>query len=54
MKAAVLKELKSPLVIEDIPIPKHGPRDVLLKVKQCGICVTDVHIADGSRPIGTA
>jgi threonine dehydrogenase-like Zn-dependent dehydrogenase len=52
MKAAVLKELKSPLVIEDIPMPKHGPRDVLLKVKQCGICVTDVHIADGSRPIG--
>jgi threonine dehydrogenase-like Zn-dependent dehydrogenase len=52
MKAAVLKKLKSPLVIEDIPIPECGRKDILLKVKQCGICVTDMHIADGSRPVG--
>ena len=51
MKAAVLRKLKSPLVIEDIPIPEYGPKDVLLKVKQCGICVTDIHIANGSRPV---
>ena len=52
MKAAVLRKLKSPLVIEDIPLPQYGPKEVLLKVKQCGICVTDIHIADGSRPVG--
>lgn len=53
MKAAVLRELKSPLVIEkDVPIPEFGPRDVLMRVKQCGICVTDVRIASGARPVG--
>jgi len=52
MKAAVLRKLRSPLVIEDIPIPEYGSTDVLLKVKQCGICVTDIRIADGSRPVG--
>ena len=52
MKAAVLRELKSPLAVEDVSVPRYGSRDVLLKVKQCGICVTDIHIADGSRPVG--
>ena len=52
MKAAVLKKLKSPLVIEDVPVPAFGAKDVLLKVKQCGICVTDIHIANGDRPVG--
>jgi threonine dehydrogenase-like Zn-dependent dehydrogenase len=52
MKAAVLRRLKSPLAIEDVPIPKVGPRDVLMRVKQCGICITDVRIASGARPVG--
>ena len=52
MKAAVLKELKSPLVIEDIPIPEVGPNDVLMKVKQCGICITDLNMVSGARPVG--
>ena len=52
MKAAVLTALKSPLVIEDVPLPEFGSKDVLIKVKQCGICVTDVHIASGARPVG--
>lgn len=52
MRAAVLRELKSPLVIEDIPIPEYGSKDVLLRVRQCGICVTDVRIASGARPVG--
>jgi len=52
MKAAVLRKLNSPLKIEDVPIPAFSSKDVLMKVKQCGICVTDVHIANGSRPVG--
>jgi L-iditol 2-dehydrogenase len=52
MKAAVLRNLKSSLVIENVPEPEYGPKDVLMRVKQCGICVTDIHIADGSRPVG--
>jgi threonine dehydrogenase-like Zn-dependent dehydrogenase len=52
MKAAVLKAVKEPLVIEDVPIPAVGPKDVLMKVKQCGICITDVKMVTGIRPTG--
>jgi Zn-dependent alcohol dehydrogenases len=47
MKAAICKEFKKPLVIEDIPIPEIGPDEVLIKVKYCGICHSDLHIVDG-------
>ncbi len=33
------------LSIEDRPIPKVGPTDILIKVKACGICGSDVHMA---------
>ncbi len=33
------------IVIEDVPIPKPGPKEVLIEVKQCGICGSDVHMA---------
>jgi len=33
------------LVIEEVPIPKPGPKEVLIEVKQCGICGSDVHMA---------
>ncbi|HSB07173.1 MAG TPA: alcohol dehydrogenase catalytic domain-containing protein, partial [Thermodesulfobacteriota bacterium] len=52
MKAAVLKKLKEPLVIEDVPIPSIGPKEVLMKVKQCGICITDIRMVSGVRPTG--
>ena len=42
MKAAVYKE-KGVLQIEDIPEPKIGPHDVLLKVSHCAICGSDLH-----------
>ncbi len=47
MKAAICKEFKKPLLIEDIPIPEIGPDEVLIKVKYCGICHSDLHIVDG-------
>jgi scyllo-inosose 3-dehydrogenase len=31
--------------IEEVAIPKPGPREVLIEVKQCGICGSDVHMA---------
>ena len=33
------------LKIEDVEIPKPGPKEVLIEVKQCGICGSDVHMA---------
>jgi 2-desacetyl-2-hydroxyethyl bacteriochlorophyllide A dehydrogenase len=47
MKAAVLKQLKQPLVIEDVPRPDVGPDDVLVETHACGICRTDLHLQDG-------
>jgi propanol-preferring alcohol dehydrogenase len=47
MKAAVLRQLKQPLVIEDVPTPDLGPDDVLIATHSCGICRTDLHIQDG-------
>ncbi len=42
MKAAVIKK-KGYMAVEDIPIPAVGPKQVLIKVKYCGICGTDLH-----------
>src|SRR5437899_7682102 len=47
MKALVLKEYKH-LVFEDVPAPTPGPDEVLVSVKACGICGSDVHGLDGS------
>jgi S-(hydroxymethyl)glutathione dehydrogenase/alcohol dehydrogenase len=42
MRAAVAYEPGARLVIEDLPIPQVGPRDVLVRVTASGICHTDV------------
>ncbi|HEX2967856.1 MAG TPA: galactitol-1-phosphate 5-dehydrogenase [Bacteroidales bacterium] len=47
MKALVLEEYKK-LVYRDIPIPDVAGNEVLVKVKACGICGSDVHGFDGS------
>lgn len=47
MKALILKEYNS-LVYEDVPQPQIGPDEVLVRVKACGICGSDVHGVDGS------
>lgn len=43
MRAMVLEEPRK-LVLKHLPIPKPGPRDVLLKVKYAGICGSDFPI----------
>ena len=47
MKAAVLHALKTPLVIEQVPIPEPGHGDLLIKVTACGVCHSDLHAVDG-------
>lgn len=47
MKALVLKEYKK-FSFEDVPDPQAQPREVLVQVKACGICGSDVHGMDGS------
>ena len=47
MKALVLEEYNK-LVYKEVPTPDVGPDDVLVRVKACGICGSDVHGFDGS------
>ena len=47
MKAAVLREFKSPLSIEEVDRPIPGPEEVLIEVEACGACHSDLHVADG-------
>jgi propanol-preferring alcohol dehydrogenase len=50
MKAAVLHELKHPLSIEESAEPKPGADEVLIEVEGCGVCHSDLHVADGDWP----
>jgi len=43
VRAAVFHEVGKPLVVETVPDPKPGPGELVLAVKACGICGTDVH-----------
>jgi propanol-preferring alcohol dehydrogenase len=51
MKAAILHHPRPvrnrPLEIADIPAPHAGPTQVLLRVRACGVCRTDLHIVEG-------
>lgn len=51
MKAAVVHEFGRPLQIEDVPIPVPGRGQVLVKVRACGVCGTDLHAARGDWPV---
>ncbi len=46
MRAAVFKEMSKPLVIETVPDPVPGPHDLILKVRNCGICGSDLHMTE--------
>ena len=53
MKAAILKEFHSDLIIETVPIPSPGHGEVLVRVKASGLCASDLHIQDGMLPTVT-
>ena len=43
----VLERPRAPLVARDMPDPAPGPGQVLLRVRACAVCRTDLHIIDG-------
>ena len=47
MKAVVLHDFKKPLAIEEVARPKPGADEVLIEVEACGVCHSDLHLADG-------
>ena len=54
MKAALLHAPRAvsdrPLTIGDLPKPQPGAGQVLLRVRACGVCRTDLHIVEGELP----
>jgi len=56
MKAAVLEHpatiASRPLAIREIPVPKPAAGEILLRVRACGVCRTDLHIVEGElKPV---
>ncbi len=55
MKAMVLKEIceikveggAKPLELVDLPVPKPGPKEILIKVLACGVCRTELDQIEG-------
>ncbi|HEY9077066.1 MAG TPA: zinc-dependent alcohol dehydrogenase family protein [Anaerolineaceae bacterium] len=50
MKAMLMAQPGSPLVLREIPVPIPKDTQILVKVKACGVCRTDLHILDGDLP----
>ncbi len=48
MKAAVLEKSPGELVIEDVSIAKPGPREVLVRTVNAGLCHSDLHFMEGA------
>ena len=51
MKAAVLREVNTPLEVEEVQIDKPGPREVLVRTRASGVCHSDLHFIEGKYPI---
>ena len=50
MRAMVLEAPGGGLTAVDLPDPRPGPGQVLVEVKACGVCRTDLHVVDGDLP----
>jgi propanol-preferring alcohol dehydrogenase len=47
MRAALLREFKQPLSLEEVARPIPNSDEVLIAVEACGVCHSDLHVADG-------
>ena len=50
MRAMLVDAPRHPLRTAHLPRPEPGPGQVLLAVQACGVCRTDLHVADGELP----
>jgi alcohol dehydrogenase, propanol-preferring len=51
MRAMWLDEIAKPLRMADIPVRSPAAGELLLRVRACGVCRTDLHICDGDLPL---
>jgi S-(hydroxymethyl)glutathione dehydrogenase/alcohol dehydrogenase len=54
VRAAVLEEFASPLVVQELDLADPGPGEVLIRLVACGVCHTDMYTASGVDPSGYA
>ena len=50
MRAAVFDSASRRLEVAEVPDPEPGPGEVRVRVQACGICLSDVHLIDGTLP----
>jgi alcohol dehydrogenase, propanol-preferring len=50
MRAQVLTAAGLPLASAELPAPRPGPQQVLIAVRACAVCRTDLHVVDGELP----
>lgn len=50
MDAMVLDAPGAPLTLERLPVPRPASGQVLIRVRACGVCRTDLHVFDGDLP----
>ncbi|MEA2681243.1 MAG: alcohol dehydrogenase, propanol-preferring, partial [Candidatus Binataceae bacterium] len=56
MKACVFKAIGAPLEVVELPDPVAGSGELIVRVKACGICGSDLHAATSTKaklPAGT-
>jgi S-(hydroxymethyl)glutathione dehydrogenase / alcohol dehydrogenase len=54
VRAAVLEEFGSPLAIQEIDLADPSAGEVLVRLRACGVCHTDMYTASGADPSGYA
>ena len=54
MRAAVLEEFGTPLVVQEIDLADPAAGEVLVRLVACGVCHTDLYTASGADPSGYA
>jgi alcohol dehydrogenase, propanol-preferring len=50
MRAQVLTAAGRPLAATELPAPRPGPQQLLIAVRACAVCRTDLHVVDGELP----
>jgi propanol-preferring alcohol dehydrogenase len=50
MRAQVLAVTERPLAAAELPAPHPGPQQLLIAVRACAVCRTDLHVVDGELP----
>jgi propanol-preferring alcohol dehydrogenase len=50
MRAMIFRGPSRPLSLEDVPIPRAGAGQIVVRIEACAVCRTDLHVVDGELP----